>query len=358
MKGLILAGGMGTRFRPFSHTTPKQIVPIANKPILYYIVENLKNAGITDIGVIVGYTKKRIKKIMDCLGDGSKFGVRLTYIEQEAPLGLSHAIIAGKEFLGNDDFVVYLGDNMLKGGISKLVENFKNSDAEASLLLARSKHPEKFGNAIVEDGKIIDLEEKPLQPKTDLIITGVYMFKPSIYEYMYQIKPENLKEKEWGLTEAIKAMIDSKKHKITYSILKDWWDDAGDVEAFLRANRLVLQDIEHDIKGKLEEDVKITNNVKIGKNTIVKQGTILEGPVLIGEDCEIGPNAHIGPSVSIGNNVKITNTEIHDSVIMENCQIETDKKIGRSLIGKHIKIKKNTQTSHSFILGDNSEVRL
>jgi len=357
MKALILAGGLGTRFRPFSHTIPKQVVPIANKPILHYIIENLKNAGITNIGIIVGYTPKRIQKIVDCVGDGSKFGVKITYIEQEAPLGLSHAIVTGKDFLGDDDFLVYLGDNMLKGSINNLVENFKNSNADVSLLLAKSKHPEKFGNVIVQDGNIIDLEEKPAQPKTDLIITGVYMFRPIIFDYMYKVKPPVLKEKEWGLTEALKAVVDSKQHKITYSILEDWWDDAGDVEALLRANRLVLKDIKNEIKGTVEDNVKVINNVNIGENTLIKSNTTLEGPIIIGVNCEIGPNAHIGPSVSVGNNVKIKNTTIQNSVIMEQCQIETDKHISDSLIGKNVKIKEKKQ-DYGLILGDHSEVSL
>lgn len=359
MKGLILAGGLGTRLRPLSHTGPKQLVPIANKPILHYIIEDLRDAGITDIGIIVGYTKKRIQHLVDSVGDGSKFGVRITYIEQEGPYGLSHAVMTARQFLGEDDFVVYLGDNMLKHGISKLVQDFKSSNADASLLLSRSDTPEKFGNAIIQDNKITDLEEKPKEPKTNLVITGIYLFRPSIYSFMYKVKPQT-SEREWGLTEAIREMVLSSTHNVTYSIVEGWWDDTGTANAVLRANRLVLQQLEHDIKGRTEENVKIMPNVKIGENTIIRSGTVLEGPIIIGNNCEIGPDTYIGPSTSIGDNSIIRNAEVQNSVIMEGCQIDIDKRIVNSVIGKNAKIKKNnnTQRGHSFVLGESSEAIL
>ena len=359
MKALILAGGFGTRLRPLSHTGPKQLIPVANKPVLHYILEDLKNTGITNVGIIVGYTEERIQAIKDSVEDGSKWGLNITYIRQSAPLGLAHAVYTGKEFLGEDNFVVYLGDNIIKKGIKKFVEKFEKDNVDVSLLLAENETPEKFGTAILnENNEIIDVEEKPEHPRSNLVITGVYLFKPCIFDAIEKITPG--KKGELQITDAIKILVHSSQYKVSAHIIEDWWDDTGDTEAVLRANRLILQDLKHEIKGEIHPSVKIMPNVKIGENTKIEKNTTLEGPMIIGNNCKIGPNTYIGPSTSIGNNVIIKGGEIQNSVILDDCYIESNERIINSLIGKNVKIKSNSNLpkGHKLILGEHSEITL
>jgi glucose-1-phosphate thymidylyltransferase len=358
MKGLILAGGLGTRLRPLSHTGPKQLIPVANKPVLHYIIEDLKNSGVTDIGIIVGYTPERIKYIVDSCGDGSKFGVKLTYIEQDAPKGLAHAVYTAKKFLGKDNFVVYLGDNMLSNGIKDYSEKFRNSNYQAEILLSSVDDPRKYGVAILnEEGEVIEVEEKPQKPKSKLAIVGVYFFRSTIFEIIEKINPG--KGGELQLTDAIKLMMNS-DGKIKAHIVKGWWDDTGTTGAVLRANHLTLMHLKHDIKGTVESTASITGTVSVGKGTIVKDGTIIKGPVIIGENCSIGPNSYIGPFTSIGDNSKITNGEIESSIVLGNCEINFNEKIVDSLIGKNVKILSENKLpkGHKLVLGEHSEITL
>jgi len=357
IKGLILAGGLGTRLRPISHTGPKQLVPIANKPVLHYCMEDFKKAGIDEIGIIVGYTKERIKKIVDSLGDGSKWGVKITYIEQDAPRGLAHAVWIAKDFLNNENFVVYLGDNLLKNGIKNIVDDFKNSDCDISLFLAAVDNPSRYGVAVLnENHEVIDVEEKPENPKTNLAIVGVYLFKPNIFDAIKNVKPG--KKGELQITDAIYEFVKDSTKKVTGSIVKGWWDDTGTTDAVLRANHLILIDLESDNKAKIEKDVKIIGNVKIGQNTIIRKGSVIKGPLIIGENCLIGPDTYIGPYTSIGNDVKVIGGEIEASVVLDNAHIEFKNKIVDSLIGKHsiIKSKNILPKGHRLIMGENSEI--
>ena len=359
MKGLILAGGLGTRLRPITHTGPKQLIPVANKPVLYYGIEDMKAAGITDIGIIVGYTKKRIQKIMDSVGDGSKWGVNIHYIEQDAPRGLAHAIGIAEDFIGNDDFVVHLGDNIFKEGITGHIDYFKKSDANGCLVLAEHEKPEKFGTALInEEGKVIDVEEKPEKPRSNLVITGLYLFKPDIFKFIKKVKPSNRGELE--ITHAIEKMIKSKNHKVMSQVISEWWDDTGNVESILRANRLVLTDIKPSNKGTVEENVKIMGNVRIEKGSVIKKGCVISGPVIIGENCVIGPNSYIGPYTSIGENTKLLAGEIESSIVIGDAEIDFKGKIVDSLIGKNVTISHaNTlPQGNRFIVGENSIIRL
>ena len=360
MKGLILAGGLATRLRPLSHTGPKQLIPIANKPVLFYIVEDLVNAGITDIGVIVGYTPERIKFITDALGDGSKFGAKITYIEQSGPLGLAHAVITAKNFLGKDDFVMYLGDNMISKGITDLVEEFKKNKPDASIMLCQVDDPKKYGVAVLDNnGKVIDVEEKPEIPKSNYAITGIYIFKSCIFDAIKKIKPG--KNGELHITDAIQVLVHSNDKKVESHIVKGWWDDTGTSDAVLNANRLVLMELKNKNEGRIEgENTIIKNPVEIGKGTIIKNNVHIVGPVIIGENCEIGPDTYIGPFTSIGNKCKIIRGEIESSVILESVYIDFDEKIVNSLIGKDAKIISDRKhpKGHKLILGESSEVRL
>ena len=359
MKGLILAGGMGTRLRPLSYTGPKQLVPIANKPVLVYIIENLVDAGITEIGMIVGYTPERIKFITDALGDGSKWGANLTYIEQSAPLGLAHAVTTAKNFLGEDSFVMYLGDNMLKQGIKEQVEEFKKNQPDASLMLCEVKNPEKYGVAILnKEKKIIDVEEKPDMPKSNYAIVGIYIFQKSIFDAIKKIKPG--KKGELEITDAIHVLIKSKDKVVESYIIKGWWDDTGTAESVINANRLVLMDLKAKNEGVVEVGAILKGPVTIGKGTKIKGGAHIIGPVIIGNDCEIGSKVYIGPYTSIGDKSKLVRAEIESSVILSNSYINFDEKIVNSLIGKHTIIvsNRNHPKGHKLILGENSKVEL
>lgn len=358
MKGLVLAGGLGTRLRPLTHTGPKQLIPIANKPVLFYVIEDLVEAGITDIGIIVGYTEERINTIKNTVGDGSRWGARITYIEQDAPRGLAHAVYCAKEFMGNEPFVVYLGDNILKSGIVNFVNEFKNSGAEASILLSHVPDPHKYGVAVLDDkGVVVDVEEKPKSPKSDLALIGVYMFTPYIFKVIETLKPSQ--RGEYEITDAIRKIILSKKHKVISHIVTDWWDDTGTADAILHANHLILSDLEHKIEGIVEDGAKLVGNIELGQGSVIKNGAVVRGPVIIGKNCTIGPG-YIGPYTSIGDNTTIIGGEVESSIIIGDTHIEFNEKIVDSLIGRYTNIVSTNSLpkGYRFIIGENSEVRL
>ena len=362
MKGLILAGGVGTRLRPLTHTGSKQLIPIANKPVIHHVIKDLVDSGITERGIIVGYTKKRIASITNSVGDGSKFNAKITYIEQDAPRGIAHAVAIAKDFLKEDDFVVYLGDNMIKGGIKSFVEKFKEEKPDISLLLAKHEKPHKFGVAVIdENNAILNVEEKPENPKSNFVITGIYIFTKDIFEAIKQIKPG--KNGELHLTDTIDIFVKDPTKNVKAHKVNGWWDDTGNAEAILNANYMILMDIKTEIKGTISEKSKIIGNVKIGENTKIHEGCLIKGPVAIGKDCEIGPNTYIGPYTSIGNKSKIKSGEIESSIIIgeTNIELTKDDKITDSLIGKNSKItskRDKLPKGNILILGENSELRI
>lgn len=359
MKGLILAGGLGKRLRPLTHTGPKQLIPIANKPVMYYAMEHLKNAGITDVGMIVGYTGERINKIKDAMGDGSHWDAKITYIEQDAPRGIAHAIGIAEDFIGNEPFLVYLGDNMLKGGVKEFVNNFLKSDCDASILLSESKTPEKFGVAELDGGgRLIGVEEKPKPPKSNLVVTGIYLFRPSVFKVIKDLQPSW--RNEFEITTTIDKMIKSSEHKVSTHVVDGWWDDAGGPGDVLRANRLILDELKPYNKGQIEKDVKLIGKIAIGEGTIIKSGSVIRGPVIIGKNCEVGPKTYIGPYTSVGDNTKIINGEIESSIIIGDTVIEINGKIVDSLIGRHSNIVSSDTLpkGYKFIVGENSSLSL
>jgi len=352
MKALILSGGYGTRLRPITYSQQKQLIPVANKPILFYAIEDIINAGIKDIGIVVGPNKKQVIDTVK----GVNFPVRITFIYQKEPLGLAHTILISEDFLKDTPFVMYLGDNLLKGGIKKFLDKFTTSDADASILLTPVDNPSQFGVAeLSEDGSVKRLVEKPKNPPSNLALCGIYFFKPPILKAVKNIKPSFRGELE--ITDAIQYLIEN-GFKVHSETVTGWWKDTGKPEDIIEANQLILDDLTPYNKGTLK-DSTIKGRVAIGKRSIIEK-SVIKGPCIIGENCHIGPDTYIGPYTSIGNNCRIINGEIESSIIMDGTEIFCKKKIVDSLIGKDVKIKERTDLpkGQRFIIGDSSEVEV
>ncbi|MGB9735049.1 MAG: glucose-1-phosphate thymidylyltransferase [bacterium] len=353
MKALILSGGKGTRLRPITHTSAKQLIPVANKPILFYAIEAIRDAGITDIGIVVGDTAEEVK---NAVADGKKFGVKVTYIKQDEPLGLAHAVLISRDYLKDDEFVMYLGDNLIKNGIANLVEQFKQLAPNSQILLAHVKDPTQFGVAELKDSKVIRLEEKPKHPKSDLALVGVYMFDKNIHTAVRAIKPSRRGELE--ITDAIQWLIDN-NFKVLPHIVTGWWKDTGKLEDMLEANRMMLDMCEMDIRGEVDEHSRVEFKVVIEKGAVVKNSTV-RGPAAIGAGAKI-INSYIGPFTSISAGTQVINSEIEHSIILENCIIEdVGIKIEDSLIGRNVEVRRLNEKPkvYRLLLGDNSKVGL
>lgn len=354
MKGLVLAGGTGSRLRPITYTANKHLIPIANKPMLYYVIENLKSVGITDIGVILGNNDpESVKKY---LGDGSKLGVKITYIFQGEPKGIAHAVYCAKDFTADEPFIVHLGDNLLKNGVRGLLDDFNNGEFDSVVAVCPVKNPERFGVAeIDENGKVLKLVEKPKTPKSNLALVGVYIFKPVIYDVIKSLKPSWRDELE--ITEAVDSVLQSGK-SLSIHIIKGWWKDTGKPEDILEANRLVLEDLNSENNGVVEDSASITGRVSIGENTVIKLGTVIKGPVVIGKNCVIGPNTYVGPYTSIGDNTIIEEGDIEDSIIIGNTKIKVKEKIVDSIIGENCEIVESEKLpkGNRFVVGESSKI--
>lgn len=292
-------------------------------------------------------------------GDGATFNVNITYIYQGEPKGIAHAVGLCEQFTGSSLFIVYLGDNLLKGGIQQYVSKFKKSKSDAMVLLCQVKEPQRFGVAqFDEDQKLVKLMEKPEVPPSNYALTGVYFFKPLIYDMIKQLKPSWRGELE--ITEALQLLID-KGYEVDFDFVADWWKDTGTPEDILEANRLILDELKPRIKGIVEDDTSIQGRVSIGENSIIKSGSLIRGTVIIGENTRIEEGVYIGPYTSIGNNVMIKKGEIENSIIMDNCIIDADEKIVDSLISSYSKIISNEKTKprgRRFFLGERSQVEL
>jgi glucose-1-phosphate thymidylyltransferase len=351
MKGLILSGGKGTRLRPLTFTQAKQLVPVANKPVLFYGIEALKEAGIREIGIVVGDTKDEIK---EAVGEGSRWDIRISYIEQEAPLGLAHAVKISEEFLGKEPFVMYLGDNILKSGIKSLVEEFEGKRPNSLILLTPVPNAQMFGVAELKDGKVVRLVEKPKEPKSNLALVGVYMFDDNIFEAVNAIKPSWRSELE--ITDAIQYLVDH-GYKVHPHIVTGWWKDTGKIEDILEANRLILESIQGKMEGEVDEDSKINGQVIVEKGTLIKR-SIIRGPAIIGKNCEI-VDSYIGPFTSIQKDCRIVRTELEHSIVLEKSEIQdVGSRIDESLIGREVKIFKcpPKPSVFRFMVGDKSEI--
>ena len=351
MKGLILSGGKGMRLRPLTFTQAKQLVPVANKPVLFYGIEALRDAGIREIGIVVGDTKEEIKA---AAGDGSAWGIRITYIEQEAPLGLAHAVKISRGFLGDEPFVMYLGDNILKSGIVSLVREFEEKKPNAMILLTPVPDPQMFGVAELKDGRVVRLVEKPKEPKSNLALVGVYLFDPNIFEAVNSIQPSWRNELE--ITDAIQYLVE-KGYVVQPHLVGGWWKDTGKLEDILEANRLILETIVGRNEGSVDAASRVTGPVAIEKGVVVRN-SIIRGPAVIGEGAEIA-DSYVGPFTAIGKGCRIVGTEIEHSIVLEGSEIvDIGSRIDESLIGREVKIYKcpPKPSVFRFMVGDKSEI--
>jgi len=355
MKGLILSGGKGTRLRPLTFTQAKQLVPVANKPVLFYGIEALLGAGIREIGIVVGDTKDEIR---EAVGDGARWGkdVRIAYIEQPEPLGLAHAVLVAEGFLGREPFVMYLGDNILKSGIVSLADHFRERKPNALILLTPVPNPRMFGVAELENGKVVRLVEKPKEPKSNLALVGVYMFDHHIFEAARAIKPSWRNELE--ITDAIQHLVD-RGLEVQPHLVTGWWKDTGKIEDILEANRLILETIGGSVEGEVDDSSRVSGEVIIEKGVSVRSSTI-RGPAIIGAGSEIA-DAYIGPFTSIQKNCRIVKTEIEHSIVLEGSEIvDVGARIDESLIGREVRIYKcpPKPLAYRFMVGDKSEIGL
>jgi glucose-1-phosphate thymidylyltransferase len=320
-----------------------------------YGLEHIANAGIKEVGIILGPIKTGIQ---ETIGDGSKFGLKITYIEQGDPRGLAHVVLCAKEFLGDSPFVMYLGDNLIRDGITKLVQEFEENNADALILLSHVENPSRFGVAEIENDKVLRVVEKPKKPKTDLAIAGVYLFRQSIFDAISMIKPSWRNELE--ITDAIQQLIVLGKN-VRPHVVEGWWKDTGRPRDLLEANQLVLSNISTKIKGKVSKDSVIQGNVRIGKNSEILSGCHLRGPLVIGENCKLGPDTYIGPYTSIGNNCSIEGCDIEYSIIMEGSHISRIGRVVDSLIGRDTKISSKSELrpkGNRLIVGDKAQLHI
>jgi glucose-1-phosphate thymidylyltransferase len=353
MKALVLAGGSGSRLWPITHTFAKQLVPVANKPILFYGLEALRDAGITDVGMVVGETAPTIK---DAVGSGSTFGVNVTYLRQDEPLGLAHAVLVAREFLGDDDFVMYLGDNFIVGGITALVEEFGVSRPDAQIMLTRVPDPRQFGVAELDDnGEVIGLEEKPRQPKSDLALVGVYIFTPAVHEAVWHLEPSWRGELE--ITEAIQWLIDNGR-KVHSTTITGYWKDTGNVTDMLEVNRMVLESVEAQVRGTVDAESELIGRVVIESGAQVTSSRIV-GPVIIGAGTRVSAS-YVGPFTSVARDCVIVDSEIEYSILLRGSSIRGVRRIEASLIGHDVEVTRSSRVpqAHRLVLGDHSKVQV
>lgn len=353
MKGLILAGGFGTRLRPLTFSQQKQLIPIANKPILFYCIEDLISSGIKKIGIVVGPNKEQVIETVK----RENWDAEIEFIYQRYPEGLAHAIQISQDFLGDEKFVMYLGDNLLKGGIRNFVREFERSSASASLLITRVENPQDYGQALIDEREkvIIKLVEKPKETISNYTIVGIYGLTPVIFDAIKHIRPSWRNQLE--ITDAIQWLIEN-GYKVEYKMVEGWWKDTGRPKDILEANRLVLEDLVPKNEGKAEGST-VSGKVSIGSGSVVKDNSLIVGPSIIGKNCIIS-NAYVGPYTSIGDNCEVVNTEVENSVVMEGTKIVDAGRIVESLIGKNVIIRKSKAPPRGIrlVLGDSSKVTL
>jgi glucose-1-phosphate thymidylyltransferase len=373
MKALVLAGGRGTRLRPITHTSAKQLVPVANKPVLFYGLEALRDAGIRDVGIVVSDPREMLKpdhrtgemltvmvntqaEIRAAVGDGSRFGLQVTYIEQEAPLGLAHAVKIAEPFMGDAPFVMYLGDNLIKDGIAPFVREFEAEQPDAQILLAHVKNPQDFGVAELEGDHVVKLEEKPAKPKSDLALVGVYLFSRCVFEAVNAIRPS--KRGELEITDAIQYLITNGK-RVRSHVIGGWWKDTGKLEDMLEGNRMMLQALESRIEGTVDAASTVEGLVQIGPGSTVERSR-LRGPLAIGANVRIA-DAYIGPFTAIADGAEIVHAEIEHSIVLERSRIvDVPQRIESSLIGRDAVVTKSDTKPRAsrLMIGDSSRLEL
>jgi glucose-1-phosphate thymidylyltransferase len=351
LKGLILSGGKGTRLRPITHTSAKQLVPVANRPVLFYAIQAMADAGIEEVGIIIA--PETGDEIRSVAGDGKRFGVNLTYIVQDEPAGLAHAVLTAESFLGESPFVMYLGDNLLQGGIGDLVRSFNENAPDALILLTPVPDPDQYGVAELENGAVVRLVEKPAEPRTNLALVGVYMFTAAVHAAARAIQPSPRGELE--ITDAIQHLVDSGM-RVEPHIVKGWWKDTGRLEDMLAANRLVLDTIDTRLDGKLIDS-------QVDGRVIVEAGARLErssvrGPAIIGAGAQL-TDSYIGPYTAVGEDCVITSAEVEHSILLAGSEVRNlDGRVESSLLGRNVKIGRGDRQprAYRFMVGDNSEI--
>jgi len=355
MKALILSGGKGTRLRPLTYTTAKQLVPVANKPILGYVIDHIKDAGIQDLGVIISPdTGDEVKKYV---GDGKRWGMNVTFIPQSEPLGLAHAVTTARGFLKDDDFVMYLGDNLLSHGVKDSIKKFRRESPQALIFLKEVDNPKQFGVAKLDSrGNIVKLIEKPKRPPSNLALVGVYMFSPEIHDAIARIKPSFRGELE--ITDAIQELIHM-GYEVKSEVLEGWWLDTGKKDSILQANTVVLDEyVKRSIRGSADSKSQITGRVTIGKGAAIRN-SIVRGPVIIGDRTEI-TDSFIGPFTSVGDGVVIRSSVIEHSVILNSAFLSGIERLEDSLVGKNTRVVKNSSHHKALrlMVGDDSTIEV
>ena len=373
MKALVLAGGRGTRLRPITHTSAKQLVPVANKPVLFYGLEALRDAGIREVGIVVSDPTEMLRpdhrtgemmtvmvnsqvEIRQAIGDGSAFGLKVTYIEQEAPLGLAHAVKISENFMAGEPFVMYLGDNLIKDGVTHFVREFEAERPDAQILLAKVRNPSEFGVAELDGDRVVRLEEKPANPRSDLALVGVYLFSKCVFDAVRAIQPS--KRGELEITDAIQHLIDSGK-RVRSHVIGGWWKDTGKVEDMLEGNRMMLGAIEPSNEGSVDAASFIEGRVAIGPGTVVERSR-LRGPLVIGANARV-VDAYVGPFTSLGDGVRVLHSEIEHSIVLEGSTLDhVPQRIESSLIGRDVTVcaSETRPRTHRLVLGDSSRVEL
>ena len=363
LKGLILSGGKGTRLRPITHTSAKQLVPVANKPVLFYGIEAMASAGVGEIGIIIA--PETGDEIRAAAGDGERFGVRIEYIVQDEPLGLAHAVLTAEPFLGDSPFVMYLGDNLLQGGIADLVSAFREHEPDALILLTPVPDPENYGVAELDGapagsapgsvGKVVRLVEKPPRPTTDLALVGVYMFTSCVHDAARAIEPSPRGELE--ITDAIQHLLDGGM-RVEPHIVRGWWKDTGRLEDMLEANRLILDNLTERVEGELVES-RVDGRVVVEAGARLERTTV-RGPAIIGRDAHL-TDCYIGPYTAIGEGCRISNAEVEHSILLEGSSVcDLDGRMESSLLGRNVTIRRGDRQprAYRFMVGDNSDISI
>jgi glucose-1-phosphate thymidylyltransferase len=354
LKGLILSGGAGTRLRPITHTSAKQLVPVANKPVLFYGIEALVEAGVSEIGIVIA--PETGDEIREAVGDGSAFGAEVTYVVQDEPAGLAHAVLTAEGFLADSPFVMYLGDNLLREGISDLVAAFRQTEPDALILLTRVPDPSAYGVAELNGDQVVGLVEKPRDPPSNLALVGVYLFGPQIFDAARSLQPSWRGELE--ITEAIQALIEG-GNRVESRIVRGWWKDTGQLADMLEANRLVLEEIEPRLDGEISDDSRVEGRVVAEAGSVVA-GSVVRGPAIIGRDARI-TDAYIGPYTSIGDGVQISRSEIEHSIILAGSRVaDLGTRMEASLLGRNVSLTRSGGMPKTLrmMVGDSSEIEI
>lgn len=351
MKALVLSGGEGSRLRPITHTNAKQLIPVANKPILFHALEAIRDAGIVEVGIVVGSTAGEVKS---AVGDGSQWRLSVTYVHQEAPLGLAHAVLTAREFLGEEPFVMYLGDNVLLEGITRFVEEFERHRPNAQIFLARVPEPERFGVAVLEGARVTRLVEKPAEPISDLALVGVYLFDHTILEAAATLRPSG--RGEYEITEAIQHLVDTGR-TVRAEMVEGWWKDTGKPADLLEANRMMLSVQEPRIEGDVDGSSRVEGNVVVERGVKVVRSE-LRGPAIVGEHTVIEDSV-VGPFASISAGCSVVGSTVGNSIVLEGCAIQGVRGIVDSILGRHVEVRHSkAQGVHRVIAGDQSQIEV